>query len=238
MPLSWIFSEKTKDLPVTVRISPRARRVALRLDPAKRTVQLIVPRRMSLARAMDFARAHEDWIHKSLNALPDLIPFEVGVTIPVLGVQRVIGISPEAKSGLQSKGRGILLEEGKIILCGMRGEPQARIRRFLIRLAQETLENLVREKLPVIGKTVKKIGVRDTRSRWGSCSVDGVLSFSWRLIFAPPEAMDYVVAHEVAHLVHMDHSKAFWKLCADLSTDFSTGRRWMRLHGQSLMRYG
>lgn len=226
------------DLPVTVRISPRARRVALRLDPATRTVHLIVPRRMSLARAMDFARAHEDWIYKSLNALPDLIPFEAGMEIPVLGVPRVVEISSEAKSASKSKGRGILLEERKIMVCGARGEPQARIRRFLIKLAQETLETLVREKLPVIGKTVKKIGVRDTRSRWGSCSADGVLNFSWRLIFAPPEAMDYVVAHEVAHLVHMDHSKAFWALCANLSTDFSTGRRWMRLHGQSLMRYG
>lgn len=234
MPLFPSVRKDSENLPVTVRISPRARRVALRLDPASRAVHLIVPRRMSVSRAMDFARKHEAWIHKSLAALPETVPFCEGQALPVLGKQRVVEFSSEKTSGSS----GVLLEGSRIIVFSGRGEPQARLRRFLIKLAQAEIKKLAEEKAESIGKKIKKLGFRDTKSRWGSCSPDGAISFSWRLIFAPPEAMDYVVAHEVAHLVHMNHGKAFWDLCADLSADFSTGRRWMRLHGQSLMRYG
>lgn len=234
MPLLFSGRKDSGNLPVTVRVSPRARRVALRLDPASRAVHLIVPRRMSLARAMDFARRHEAWIHKSLAALPETVPFCDGQILPVLGQMRRIGVSCD--SGLKST--NIALKENEIIVRTNLEDVQARIRRFLVRLAREHLEILSQEKALSSGKKIKKLSVRDTRSRWGSCSPDGAISFSWRLIFAPPEAMDYVVAHEVAHLVHMNHGKAFWALCESLSTDFSAGRRWMRLHGQELMRYG
>ena len=106
------------------------------------------------------------------------------------------------------------------------------------RIAKKELTALAQQKAAEIGETIEKISVRDTKSRWGSCSSDGNLSFSWRLMFAPTEAFDYVVAHEVAHLVHMDHSRSFWNLCRDLSEDFIEGQYWMREHGHELMRYG
>ena len=89
-----------------------------------------------------------------------------------------------------------------------------------------------------IGKRVRSVQVRDTKSRWGSCAQDGSLSFCWRLIFAPTVAFDYVVAHEVAHLSHMNHGKRFWSLCEKLSANYTAGKRWMQVHGHTLMCYG
>ena len=88
-----------------------------------------------------------------------------------------------------------------------------------------------------IEKEIKSVRVSDTKTRWGSCSHDGRLCFSWRLAFAPYEAIDYVVAHEVAHLRHLDHSKEFWTLCEELSIDYAAGKRWMKENGSELMRY-
>lgn len=119
-----------------------------------------------------------------------------------------------------------------------RADIEMRLRRFLKALVREGLEKTALDKVALTGRAIKAVTVRETRSRWGSCSPDGALSFSWRLVFAPPEAFDYVVAHEVAHLVHMNHGPDFWRLCTELSTDFSTGRRWMRAHGHTLLRYG
>lgn len=222
------------DLPVTVTVSARARRVALRLDPASRAVRLVVPKRMSLARAMAFARRHEAWIYKSLAALPETVPFAEGANLSILGRSRRIEIRRERGQGPV----GVFLEGDSLTVRGARGEPHSRIRRFLVALARETLENLAHEKAARIGRKVSRLSVRDTSSRWGSCSPDGAIAFSWRLVLAPPEAMDYVVAHEVAHLAHMNHGPEFWKLCESLSADFAAGRKWMRRHGHELMRYG
>ena len=100
------------------------------------------------------------------------------------------------------------------------------------------MQNLVHEKAAEIGKDVTSVSLRDTKSRWGSCSSNGSISLSWRLIFAPWDAMDYVVAHEVAHLIHMNHGKDFWALCATLSANYSTGKKWMRTNGHELMCFG
>ena len=110
--------------------------------------------------------------------------------------------------------------------------------RWLKAYSRNVLELKSKEKALSIGKTIEKVTVRDTKSRWGSCSSESTLSYSWRLIFAPPIALDYVVGHEVAHLVHLNHSKHFWALCRDLSDDYVNGQYWMRNHGHELMRYG
>ena len=101
-----------------------------------------------------------------------------------------------------------------------------------------TTVDMATDKADIINKNISSVTVRDTKSRWGSCSHKGELSFSWRLIFAPYDAIDYVIAHEVAHLIHMDHSKNFWTLCRSLSSNFVEGKFWMQNHGNSLMRYG
>jgi predicted metal-dependent hydrolase len=222
--------------PVTLRVSNRARRMALRLDPSTRAVHLIVPARASLKRAYDFAREHAGWIDRRLAALPEPIPFEDGAALPIFGRLRRIRVcvDPSCRTtriDLQEDFISVTIRREGVDVSG-------RLRRQMIRWAAQALEEMAGEKARRIEKTIGNVQVRDTKSRWGSCSPQGDLNFSWRLIFAPPAAMDYVVAHEIAHLSHMNHGLAFWALCRDLSDDFLVGRRWVRANGSGLMRYG
>ncbi|NCC22009.1 MAG: M48 family peptidase [Alphaproteobacteria bacterium] len=217
-----------------LRISKRARRVALRLDSKERVVNLVVPHRMSLRKAYDFARSHKEWIDKRLGALPQPAPFVHGTIVPIEGRPSSICIFYDP--GLRTT--SIRLTEQSLSVSTYLEDPSCRIERYLKGLARERLSPLATSKAARIGQKIGRISVRDTKSRWGSCSADGDLSFSWRLILAPPAAMDYVVAHEVAHLVHMNHSKAFWNLCRELCDDYLEGFTWMRASAHELMRYG
>lgn len=219
---------------VKVKKSTRARRMALRLDVKERLFHLVVPRGMSLKKAQEFAEGHDKWMREKLNTLPKPVNFKNGSTVPVLGRCRTIRIvySKDLKT------TDILLKYNEILVFTNQRNPAARIQRFLKDLAKETLTEMAERKAALIRRKVKSVRVRDTKSRWGSCAEDGCISFSWRLILAPYEAMDYVVAHEVAHLVHMDHSKNFWNLCRKLSDNFIEGEYWMAQHAQELMRYG
>lgn len=219
---------------IVIRHSRRAKRLALRLDTQKQVFTLVVPEGINLNRAKAFAREHNEWIEQKLAALPRRIPFENGQIIPVLGTPRRIRISLDKTA----RRTNIRICPREIHVVTNQEHPDARIARFLKKEAKTHLEALSREKASLIKKTIRSVTVRDTKTRWGSCSQDKKLSYSWRLIFSPPEALDYVVAHEVAHLVHMDHSRAFWHLCKDLSADYKTGKTWMRKHGNTLMRYG
>lgn len=219
---------------VTVKRSQRARRVALRLDARERIVNLVIPPRMTLDNAFRFAEKHQDWVREVLAALPPSIPFEHGMILPIFGEKKRISIRYD-KNNL---GTQIELLKTVLQVTTNQKDPSARIQRFLRSHAKKKLTELAREKAKKIKKPLNAVAVRDTKSRWGSCSEDGNISFSWRLIFAPYVAMDYVVAHEVAHLVHMDHSDAFWNVCRKLSDDFLDGQYWMRNHGNELMRFG
>ena len=217
-----------------LKISKRARRMALRLDSRNHIVNLVVPARFSMKKAETFAYEHRLWIREKLAALPAPIPFEESAIIPILGRNRKLAITFHSSH----KRTLITLNDDNMSVTTNQEYPQSRIIRFLKNEAQETLTNLVHEKAALIEKSVKSVTLRDTKSRWGSCSPEGRISLSWRLIFAPWEAMDYVVAHEVAHLVHMNHSKDFWHLCAQLSDDYPSGKKWMRQQGHTLMKYG
>lgn len=217
-----------------LKVSPRARRMALRLDAKARIVNLVVPRRVNMDKALDFARQHKDWIQTQILDLPAPIPFTHGCIIPLNGQDTFIDITYDETL----KRTNILLKNNKIIVSTNKADPSSRIIRFLKNHAQDTLTALAHEKAATIGKTIQSVKVRDTKSRWGSCADGGHLCFSWRLIFAPPHALDYVVAHEVAHLIHMDHSPKFWQRCAELSRDYIRGKRWMRENGYSLLSYG
>ncbi|MGB0718907.1 MAG: M48 family metallopeptidase [Bdellovibrionales bacterium] len=217
-----------------IKHSKRARRMALRLDPVERVFHLVVPRGISEKRALAFAQQHDAWMQERLSALPPPVRLEGGAVITLLGNRVTIKIHHVPDLHVTK----IALEDSILHVRSNKDDPSARISRFLKNFAKDELTVLAHEKAARIGKTVQSISVRDTKSRWGSCSHDGNLSFSWRLIFAPPEAFDYVVAHEVAHLRHLDHSKAFWTLCRDLSDNFVEGQYWMRNHGNELMRYG
>ncbi len=220
-----------------LQVSKRARRMALRLDTRERVVYLVVPKRADLKKAKDFARSYKHWIEEKIAELPEPVRFRDGVTIPLFGRNVEIRVNYDSslkRTTISLKPRILLVNTNKRDAK----ELNDRIVRFLKKEASRVIRALAIEKAARIGKHVQSISVRDTRSRWGSCAEDGKLSFSWRLIFGPWEALDYVVAHEVAHLVHMNHGTAFWGLCARLSTSYETGRDWMRANGHELMSYG
>lgn len=219
---------------VTLKRSKRAKRLALRLDPTERVINLVVPERMPLHKAYKFARNHEDWVRKTLGKLDPPMPFKDGANLPVFGdtVRLSIHTNPALK-------RTKIIQHDDILeVQTYMDDPTNRITAHLKKLARTGLADMATDKAGIINKTISSVTVRDTKSRWGSCSHKAELSFSWRLIFAPYDAIDYVVAHEIAHLIHMDHSKNFWSLCKSLSCNYTEGKSWMKNHGNSLMRYG
>lgn len=228
---TYPFSDISLDL--TLKINPTAKRMALRLDPKKRIVNLVVPKRGSMRDAYLFALEHKYWIRQKLEELPQMIRFNDGAIIPLLGHDREIKVTLDKTL----KTTDIILKNNALLVFTNKENPAPRIKRFIINLAQEELTKLSHEKAAQINKKILSVDVKDTASRWGSCSQDAKLSYSWRLIFAPWNSFDYVVAHEVAHLCHMDHSPAFWHVCEDLSADYSKGKNWMKRNSGELIRY-
>ena len=227
--------DDTHDLPPYIRVirSKRAKRVALRLDPKDRIVNLVVPERMRIEKAVAFAEEHDRWIRDKLAELPERIPLSHGTALPILGRTRTIKISFDPSL----KRTDIALGEKDITVSTNKEDPTPRLVRFLKKIILDELTTLSHDKAARIGKNVAEVKVRDTKSRWGSCSIDGRLSYSWRLVFAPYETLDYLAAHEVAHLQHHDHSPAFWAVCEELSSDYTAGKSWIRKNAQELLKY-
>ncbi len=231
-----LFKKSDDNLPSYIRVqkSPRAKRLALRLNPKDRIFHLVIPRGMSFDKAHAFAEEHDRWMKDKLKDLPTIVRFKNGTSIPIFGRHREIKIV----FSKNLKTTEIMLKYNELLVFTNLDDPTPRIVRFLKNVAKEELTRLSIIKAERIGKKVRNVSVRDTKSRWGSCSQDGRLTYSWRLIFAPLSAFDYVVAHEIAHLRHLDHGSDFWALCRRLSDDYLEGEFWMRNHGQELMRYG
>jgi predicted metal-dependent hydrolase len=219
-------------VPVTIRISPRARRLSLRVDAAARGVELVLPRRFSAETAIGFVARHRGWIAARVAAMPPPLRLADGATVPVFGqphrIRRVT--EPDAAP--------VTIVDGEI---RVRGDPEHLPRRVidhLKALARRDFAARARTLAARLGKSVTRVGVRDPKSRWGSCSSKGALSFSWRLVFAPEPVVQYVVAHEVAHLVEMNHSPRFWRVVASLVPDSAAPRAWLRRHRAELLSYG
>lgn len=221
-------SKNWQDL-ITLDHSARAKRLALRVDSRNKTVRLVIPKRTSIHKALDFASQHSEWIVEKAEAFADTIDMHEGSTIVILGHDRIIEREPLDQT-LPSYG----LEDGRFIIRTNRQLSENMVLRQIKKLAHDTIAPLACQKADAIRKDIKTITMRDTKSRWGSCTQDGSLSFSWRLIFAPYEVLDYVVAHEVAHLAHMDHSKNFWDVCDRLSVSMDSSKDWLKIHGSNL----
>ena len=219
---------------LNVRMSPRARKLTLRLDSQARKVHLIVPKRASMKAAYQFALQNRGWIEEKLAMLPRPVPYHDGELIPVLGRQLRITIDHDDIYKLTK----VSIEDDRLVVETRLDNPSGRISRFLKTLAEREFETIAHQKAEIIGKKIHVLTLRDMKTRWGSCSKDGRMSLNWRLIFAPFETYDYVIAHEVAHLIHDNHGKNFWKLCEELSTDFSTGSEWIARNSNELMRFG
>jgi len=231
------------DIPLTIRISARARHIGLRVDPRIGGAELVLPKGVSTRQGLSFAKSKSDWLLDHLAAMPEPVPFVDGAEIPMQGERlRIHHIMTQCElfgpEQPREKRGPVWLEEGILYVSGDAPHVPRRVRDWLkARARREMTERAMRaaEKLDVV---VKGITLRDTRSRWGSCSSAGTLSFSWRLILAPENVLEYVVVHEVAHRAEMNHSPDFWALVKELIDDIDTPKDWLRLHGTSLHRYG
>jgi predicted metal-dependent hydrolase len=218
--------------PLAIRVSPRALRVGLRIDAAERCVELVLPQGVPAEYGLRFLRDKRGWIAARLEALPRPVPFVEGAAVPVLGVPHRIcrSFDPAAPP--------VAITDGEI---RVRADPihlPRRVRDYLVGLGRDELTRRARPLAAHIGRKIVKVSVRDTKSRWGSCSSTGNLSFSWRLIFAPEEVVHYVVAHEVAHLVEMNHGPRFWRLVDSLAPGNARPRAWLDRHRARLLSYG
>ena len=219
-----------RDVEVSVRLNPRARRLIVKVHPSTGEVSVVAPSQRALDRALEFARGQKDWIARQLSRVPAPVPLALGARVPVRGIDHVVR---EGESG-----RGaVWLEDGTIRVAGHREHHARRILDFLKREARRELEARTLAHAARIGLQHRRITVRDTASRWGSCSAGRSLSFSWRLILAPSFVLDYVVAHEVAHMREMNHGPKFWRIVQELAGDVRRPQKWLQDHGAALHRY-
>jgi len=213
-------------VPLLLRRSGRARRISLRVSRLDGRVTLTLPRDVPESEALDFARSREDWIRRHLSARPAETRVDIGAVLPVEG--RLRRVVPAA-------GRRVTLRGAEIAVPP--GNAGARVQSFLRELARDRLAGACDRYAGLLERPYARLTLRDTRSRWGSCSAQGRLMFSWRLIMAPPEVLSYVAAHEVAHLAEMNHSPAFWALTGRLFGEYAPPRQWLRDNGGALHAY-
>jgi len=221
---------------VRLRRHRQARRYTLRIHSATGEVQLTMPPRGSVKEARAFAQKHGAWIATRLNRLPQAVPFAPGTVLPLRGVDMRI----EHRRGERGTVWSEIGDDGAQMLCVAGEAPYIarRIGDFLKREAKRDLEAASRRAADQLDVKIKRVSIRDQASRWGSCSSTGVLSYSWRLIFAPPFVLDYLAAHEVAHLVEMNHSRRFWRLVERICPHYPHAKAWLDAHGAALHRYG
>jgi predicted metal-dependent hydrolase len=213
------------------RRSARARRISLRIDPRAGAVVVTLPARASRRAGMALLTSHADWVADRLAALPGAVGFADGAMVPIHGIPHRIRHAPGIRGGAW-------IEAGELIVTGSAEFLARRTRDFLRAEAQRRLVGLVADKAALADVRPRRVTVKDTKSRWGSCAPDGSLAFSWRLIMAPDFAQDYVAAHEVAHLRHMNHGPRFRNLVAQLTPHTETAVPWLRTEATRLLRIG
>ena len=210
---------------ITLRRMARARRFSLRVAASDGRVTLSLPLRAREADAMAFAQTQEGWIRAALAKMPQ------GVAVALGGQISVEGVALTLTTG---QGRSVRIEGDQLIVPGDPNRVSARVAAFLKVRARDRLAAASDHYAAQIGRQVTQISLRDTRSRWGSCTHQGDLMYNWRLIMAPPAVLDYVAAHEVAHMVEMNHSDAFWAVVARLYPAWKAQRAWLKRYGAQL----
>ncbi len=216
---------------VELRRLPQARRFTLRVRAATRDAVLSMPARAKLADAVGFAERHGAWIATRLSRIPEALGFTEGTVVPLRGVPHTVVHCPGRRGTCW-------VEDGAIMVAGDAAFLSRRVQDFLKREARKDLEAATRLYAERLGVKVTRIGIRDQASRWGSASSSGAINYSWRLILAPPFVLDYLAAHEVAHLREMNHSPRFWRIVRDLCPGMEAAKAWLRANGANLHRYG
>lgn len=213
--------------PITVELrrSARAKRLSLRVSRLDGRVTLTIPQRGSEKEALGFLNTREDWLRGHVDSVAPVAPIQIGGTVMIEGQDVPI---------IAGGGRSARLVAGAV--CAPQHQTGRYVQAFLKLRARDSLAQASDRYAGALGKTYTRLSLRDTRSRWGSCSSKGVLMYSWRLVMAPRDVLEYVAAHECAHLVEMNHSQAFWDVVAQLMPDYAKPRQWLRDHGDKLHR--
>jgi predicted metal-dependent hydrolase len=235
-PSTLLVKHGSQVFAIRLRRHRRARRYTLRIHPTDREAILTMPPRGLIAEAREFAQLHGGWIAARLGRLPQAVPLAHGMVVPIRGFEHRIAHRPGARGTVWTE----LDPGGTRVVCVAGEAPHVgrRLTDHLKREAKRDLEAACRRYAQELGVTMRRISIRDQASRWGSCSSTGMLSFSWRLILAPPYVLDYLAAHEVAHLVEMNHSRRFWRLLLRMCPDTHRAKVWLDAHGAELHRYG
>lgn len=218
------------DPPVEVHLrrSAQARRLSLRVSGLDAKVTLTLPNGVAERQGLAFAAEKAEWLRRQIASRPEVVDVGIGCELPIYGRPHQV---------VAGQGRRIEVRDQQILVPGNPETAGRRLAAFLKALAREQLAAASDRYAADLKRPYSRISLRDTRSRWGSCSSAGVLMYSWRLVMAPMEVLEYVAAHEVAHLRHMDHSAAFWRQVEELYGDYSAARGWLRENGSELHRY-
>lgn len=235
-PKTLVITHGSQFFAIRLRRHRRARRYTLRIHPSDREAILTIPPRGTLVEAKDFAQRHGAWIAARLGRLPKAAPFQPGTVIPLRGApHRIVH-----RAGTRGTVWTEIRDSGERIVCVAGGleHVDRRVSDFLKREARSDLQRSAATHAAELGVKVKRLSIRDQSSRWGSCTSAGSLSFSWRLILAPPFVLDYLAAHEVAHLVEMNHSARFWRVCGKICPSMERAKKWLDTYGNDLHRYG
>jgi predicted metal-dependent hydrolase len=219
------------DCPVRWRRSARARRVSLRIDALAGTVVVTLPPRAGRRAGMALLATHAAWVMERLAALAPHVDLLPGAEVPFAGVPLVLRAAPQRPPG-------VWLAQGVILVGGAEAEMPRRAAAFLQAEAMRRIRILVAGHAALLGVAPRLIRLKDTRSRWGSCAPDGTLAFSWRLVMAPDWVLDYVVAHEVAHLRELNHGAGFWALVDAATPHRDAAVTWLKANGPALLRVG
>ncbi len=218
-------------LGLTVRRHATARRMSLRYRPLTHDILLTLPKRAALKAGLEFLHSREGWLHRQIAKHTERYPLVPGAVIPVLGKEYTLRQDAALRGLVRSQGAEIHVP----------GDPAfftRRVKDWLKKQLLAEIQTLAHANAAQLGASIRSISLRDATSRWGSCSAQGDLMFSWRMVFAPHEVLTYLVAHEAAHLREMNHSPRFWALVEQLYPGYRTPQRWLKREGERLYRYG
>ncbi len=225
-----------REIRIAVKQAARANRYSLRLPPGGGDPVLTLPVNGRFSEALDFVQRHRPWLAERLARRPEIIAFSDGAVLPIRGVDTKIMHHP-----IPLRGATRLIEApgGPILTVHGASEHVARrVLDFLRKEARTDLEAAVALHAARLGVTPSSIRLKDTRSRWGSCTATGELAFSWRVILAPSFVLDYLAAHEVAHIRELNHSARFWRLVKETCPDMERGQSWLKKNGAKLHMFG
>jgi hypothetical protein len=241
-PADELFVEhQGRSFRVAIKRLASARRFTLRVRAATQDVVLTIPAQSNLRDAEGFAHRHAEWIAHRLARLPDRQLFVPDAEIPYRGAPHILIHCAHARPASLKTGPVWIDSSRQPCAICTNSDPahfERRITDFFRREARREIESAARRHVSAVGRAPISIALKDTTSRWGSCSAKGALNFSWRLILAPPFVLDYLVAHEMAHLRHHNHSDEFWRLTKTLCPATAKAEAWLKLYGAQLHRYG